>query len=232
MILNTISSKVVIARVFDRFNIDYLGFVVRVPNWIHSAMRQLELQVPLNPEIVVGTVSEYKCNIPPHTRKLYGVSYNGLRLPRIGAINETVKDDMPTLVHDIDKYELGPGYIITTFEEGEVKFYIDSLPVEWDATHKIYFPIIPDNEEVLLALDWFVIKSLLERGHKVGDLSLKENNEYLNPGLAFDAQKKKARNSVTVFDADERQQISNMITTLLNDKDYYNHVAFNSKYTV
>ena len=78
----------------------------------------------------------------------------------------------------------------------------------------------------------FVIKSLLERGHKVGDFSLKENNEYLNPGLAFDAQKKKARNSVTVFDADERQQISNMITTLLNDKDYYNHVAFNSKYTV
>ncbi len=232
MILNTINSKVIIARVFDRFNIDYSGFIVRVPNWIHSAMRQLDLQLPLNPEIVIGTVSEYKCNIPPHTKRLYGVSYNGLRIPRIGSINENVRDDMPKLVHDINKYELGPGYIITTFETGEVKFYIDSLPVEWDPIANIYFPLVPDNEELLLALDWFIIKSLLERGHSVGAFSLKENNEYLNPGLAWDLQKKKARNSITSFDGEERQQISNMLTTFLSDNTYYSNTAFNSKFTI
>lgn len=227
MIANIISSKVLIARVFDKYNIDYSGFVARVPNWVYFAMRELDLQVPIKPEVVEGTVVNYKVEIPTNTYKLYGVSYEGYRLPCINPTNQMVNDDMPNLIHTTAAYELGPGYIITSFEEGTVKFYIDSLPVEYDENSRIYFPLIPDNEEVFIAIEWYIILRLITRGHKVGEFSLSVNNEFLNPAMAWELSKKKARNSVTIFTNDEREVISNMINTFLSDRNYHTSVNFN-----
>ena len=227
MIANIISSKVLIARVFDRFNIDYLGFVMRVPNWIYYAMKELDVQVPLQPKIIEAEVVDYKVEIPKETHKLNAVSYEGRRLNCINTINQKTNDNMASLVHSTESYELAPGYIITTFEKGIVKFYIDSIPIEYDTTSRIYFPLIPENEELLIALEWYIILRLLQRGHAVGEYSLKVNNEYLNPAMAWEISKKKARNNVTIFTPDEREAISKLINTFLVDKSNYTSVEFN-----
>jgi hypothetical protein len=227
MVYNNISSKVCIARGFDRFNIDYSGFVGRVPSWIFSAMYELDLYLALKNETVTGTVVDYKCAIPPQTKILEGVGYEGFRLYRLGGINEQNSTNMANLMSLNYKYELADGYIITTFETGTVTFYIKSLPVELDSNLKLYFPLVPNDENVLNALDWYILKRLLERNHSIVPYSLKENNEFTNPAIAWEKAKKIARNSIITIDNDERHHMSMMIRSFIQDYDYYNSTGFN-----
>jgi len=237
MVYKQISSKIIIGTIFERFNIDYSGFVSRVPNYIHAAMRELNiysslLNVTSGDEVVV---SEYKCAIPDDCKLLIGVSYQGYRLPRTDKLNQYESAAMPKLIHDVHSYQPdNNGYVITTFEsseEGEFKFYYKTLPIELDTTTNLYFPLIPDDINLIEALEWFVLKRLLERGHKVREFSLTANNEYLNPAMAWERHKHKARNSVMSMDMDERNEISNMIRTFLTDSNYYTRGSFNYKAT-
>lgn len=231
MIYKQISSKVVIGRVFEEFNIDYSGFVPRVPNWIHSAMRKLNLFVSLLNVTAESAVADYKVAVPSDCKLLLGCSYLGKRLPRTDKINQYVTDDMDSLVHDEYSYQLdNNGYVITTFEEcdaDEFKFYYKKLPVELDTTTNLYFPLIPDDEELIEALSWYVVMRIMRRGHKVPGYSLKDNNVYTNPAMAWERHQKIAINSVTALDADERDEISNMMRTFLYDKNYYTSGSFN-----
>lgn len=232
MIYKQISSKVIIGRVFEQYNVDYSGFVSRVPNYVHSAMRELKIYTSLISKTVDAIVADYKCTIPDDCTILEGVSYLGLRLKRTDTINQKDSTNMPNLISNEYSYEVSNnGYIITTFKESnesEFKFYIKTLPIEYDHKTKLYFPLIPDNEDLVEALSMYVIKRLLQRGHKVGEFSLKINNPYLNPGMAWDRLKKVAKNSILSLDGDDRQQISELIRTFLVNKNYYYNEEFNT----
>ncbi len=229
MVYKQINSKIVIGTVFERFNIDYSGFVSRVPNWIHSAMRQMEIHTSLISKTVDGEVVDYKCAIPSDCKILMGVSYLSKRLERTDKINQKVTDDMDSLVSSRNTYELdNNGYIITTFEtcdSGQLKFYIKTLPLELDTTTNLYFPLIPDNQDLLTALEWYVLQRLLERGHKVRDFRLNVVT------AEFERWARIARNSVGKMDMDERNEISNMMRTFLYDRNYHTSGSFNNTYT-
>lgn len=228
-----ISSKILIANVFDRYNIDYAGFIPRVPNWVHGAMRELKIHQSLVNETIDGEVSSYKAAIPSECQVLMAVSYEGLRLPRTDTINQKTNDEMSELEneHLYHSYELdNNGYIITTFEEceeGDLKFYIKKLPSTLDTTTNLYFPDIPDNEDLLRALESYILTMLLNRGHKVNTFSLDSNNPFKNPALAWENSKKKVRNSVAALDMDSREAISDMKRTFLTDYNYYSHTSYN-----
>lgn len=231
MIYKQINSGIVIGSIFERFNIDYSGFVSRVPNWIHRAMGEMNIFVSLINKTVPATVVNYKADLPETCKLLRGISYLGFRLPRVERINEGVDDDMPNLIHDKFKYELtNNGSIITSFEScdlGDLKFYIKEVPSELDSKTSLYFPLIPDDDTLLTALEWYILRRLLERGHKVGEFSLSKNNIYLNPAMAWDTWRKKAENSVGSIDPDEREQISRIKRTMIQDYNYYTGDAIN-----
>jgi hypothetical protein len=252
MIYNTISSKVCIARVFDRFNIDYSGFINRVPVWIHQALGELDVYLSLQSNRIEGTVVAYKCAIPTGTKLIEYIEYDGYRLRRLTSLNEAHAENMAaydTMTSSIEQYpneseedylyrlehmtqvssrntfkegyEISNGFIVTTFEEGTIWFYTKSIPVVYDSTNRVYFPSVPDNEAILEALDWYILKRLLERGHNIANYSLKDNNPYTNPAMAWDLKKKSARNSAITMDADERHEISKMIRSLITNNTYY-----------
>ena len=234
MIYKLVNSKIMIGKVFENRNIDYSGFISRVPNWIYSAMSKISIHMAYINETVDGTVVDYKCLIPDGTKILLGVSYKGFRLPRLGRINETVNDNMSSLVHDEYKYELdNNGYIITTFEEceaGELKFYIKKFPFELDTTTtNLYFPLIPDNEDLYTALEDYILMMLLQRGHKVHELSLEKTTIGSNPELAWNKHRRVAKNSVQRFDIDEREKVSKLMRSFLLDYNRYTKGAFNYK---
>ncbi len=237
MTYKQINSKILIGTMFDRFNVDYTGFISRVPNMIHAAMRELNIYSSLlnaiSPDETV--VVDYKCAIPDDCKILVGVSYLGYRLPRTDKLNQFIAEEMPKLVHEEHSYQPdNNGYIITTFEtseEGELKFYYKTLPLELDTVTNLYFPLIPDNQDLITALEYYILKRLLERGHKIREFSLSTPNEYLNPAIAWERWSKIAKNSVLSLDADDRNEISNMIRTFLYDKNYYTSGSFNYKAT-
>ena len=233
MIYKLVNSKRIIGKIYEEYNIDYSGFVSRAPNWIFSALAKMKIQMGFLSKTVEGQVTDYKALLPDECKILLGVSYKGFRIPRVDAINEKVSDDMPELVHSEFKYELdNNGYIITSFKEcdlGDLKFYIKYFPLELDTTTNLYFPLIPENEDLFTALQSYVLMMLVQRGHKVGDLSLKVNNEYLNPAMMWERDKRKAKVSVNAYDIDEREKFSRMMRTFILDYNNYTQGSFNYK---
>ena len=225
---NIISSKICIARVFDRFNIDYSGFIPRVPNWIFSALGELDAIQTWIDTRIEGEVIDYMCLVPNRVKEILAIEYEGFRLPNISQINASYAETMPSLLHNFEKYEIQGNYIITTFETGDIVFYVKVLPIEFDTTLKAYFPLIENNEDLLSSIDYYLIKRLLERGHNIPGFSLKENNEFTNPGLAFEKSKRVVRNSLLNLRPDVRNEISVQIRTFLSPTNYYNNVEFNS----
>jgi len=233
MVYELINSKIIISRLFDHRSLDYSGFISRVPNWIHEGMRLLNIHTSLINDNVDGQIVDYKCAIPSECKKLLGVSYLGYRLKRIDRINEGSTDEMGNLYHEQLKYQLDHnGYIILTIEDcdlGDLVFHIKKLPMELDSTTNLYFPMIPNVEKVLDALEHFILFRILSRGHKIPGLSLKEDNEFTNPGLAWKLSKKGARNAAEEFDYDDRNTVSEMIRTFLVDYEYYYEDQINNK---
>jgi hypothetical protein len=218
MIYTYISSKICIARVFDKFNINYSGFINRVPNWIYEAMSKLDIPMSLHKTVITGSVVDFKCPIPPQTKNLKAVVYDNQILP---VINDTsINNNIDLFTHSSEKYELSNGYIVTTFETGEVLFHIESLPVEFDTHNRIYFPLIPNNEELLEALDNYILLRLLQRGHKVYNYSLSDNNPFTNPGIAWIQAIPIVRNNIAKLNGDERYDISMLVRSFIDNYSF------------
>lgn len=58
-------------------------------------------------------------------------------------------------------YQVNPDYLITSFEEGEVRVHYDAFPVDNDN-----LPVIPDVYSVKEAILWYIISRMLMSGYK------------------------------------------------------------------
>lgn len=229
MIYNYISSKVCVARVIDKFNIKSGGWVNRVPEYVNSFMRALGSYYATIDTKEDGTVEEYKCFLPCDLHNLTVIIYEGYRLPRTDVVNQKYADDVATQVHSSESCELVPagrGYIITTFEEGTVTFYYRKLPVEKERILNLYFPLIPDVEELFIALDWYIFERILQRGYihpiyKIGAANPKLCvTSILYGDNGTKGAKQVARNSLISMDLESREQMSEVINTFIQDYNY------------
>jgi hypothetical protein len=222
-----ISSKVCIARIFDRYNIDYSGFIPRIPNWVYSCLREIDAIQSLVDISETCEVIDNRCALPYRISELVAVSYEGFRLPNIESINTKSAEGINSVIHSRDGYERSGNYILTTFETGNIVLYYKAFPIEFDVKLKVYFPLIEDNEDLLVALDWYLLKSILGRGHIVPGFSLKDNNEFTNPALAFEKSKKITRNSLLHISSELRHHINTTISKFLSSRTYYSNTEFN-----
>jgi len=71
---------------------------------------------------------------------------------------------------------------------------------------------------------------MLERGHVIKGFSFEGNNQYTNPGIAFDLAKKKARNSANAFGLEEREIISRLNRSFILDYNNYTEGEYNPNY--
>jgi len=60
-----------------------------------------------------------------------------------------------------DYYTLNPDYIITSFETGLIKLHYNAYYRDSDG-----FPLIPDLEEMIIALSWYIMSLMLLGGYK------------------------------------------------------------------
>lgn len=223
MIYEYVSSKVVIARTLDDYAIDYTGFISRVPYWIDSALKELGSFYNTVKRQETKTITDYKCELPLNVSTVRAVTYLGYRLKRLDVINYSEDTDMDMLLHPDQGYEISNGeYIITTFSAGEVTIFYKALPVELDTVSGLYFPLIPNNEDLIAGLSNYILAKILTRGHKVREFSISANNEFLNPALYWKNHKQAIRNRLAQFDLDDRENISQMIRTFLVD---FNSIA-------
>lgn len=233
MAYKRISGKICIPRIYDRFVVSGSGWEVRCAEWIATAMEFIGIPLVLEDTRFEDTVVDYKCALPCDIKLLRAIEYEGCRLPKIETINTLFADDLELQEHDEYSYQLDRnGYAVFTFEEGDIIIHYKRLPLEYDEDSKIWFPLIIDKVEVLEAIDWYIATRLLSRGYTLSGFSLDSRNPYTNPAMQWDTTKKSAANSLVLYDVDDREEISRMIRTFIQNYNGYNDTFFdNSKIT-
>lgn len=120
------------------------------------------------------------------------------------------------------------GYIDLPFETGELTIYFQKLPEESDPQTGMYFPLVPDDENVQEAITWYILMNMLYRGYIHPILSLTSANRYINPGLQWDYYKPIARNSASSPDREQRELHSAIWGAVVLDADQFEN-SFSNK---
>lgn len=221
MIINYVSSKLVIARVFEDFNVDYTDWVGRSHEWIGAALSNVGHGLMLVDEFKEVEVENYKAKLPCFVEGLNYIEYEGQRLPPIKSadfVNATKKAET---VFDFNYYRIQNGYVYTSFETGTVVVYYRTYATEYDKLTNNYYPMVPDNEKVLEYLVFEVLRHMLMRGYKHHTLNLNYVEGKIN---GVSGLKHKARNGMKRLSRDERELISVAMKSLLvNPTGWKNH---------
>lgn len=225
MIYKTIDSREIIARIENDFNVDYSGWIHRAPQWIADCLADIEIFAELEPIKRCYQVVDYKLRIPCNLDVLDAVKYKGERLDRLGVINHKNSCDLAETARYQDNVFIkhsysvdNNGWLIFDFEEGEVTLYYRAYPFKYDQVTKIYFPLVPDNQKLKMAIELYVIKMILSRGHLHPVFDLYSKNEATNPYYLYKIARSEARNSMGAMDKDGRSSISKVMRDMLANK--------------
>jgi hypothetical protein len=130
-------------------------------------------------------------------------------------------------------YEIlnGEMEIATSFETGDIIFHYREPIKDIDTTTGISYPRVPDDPYVIQAVQDYILLSYLRKGYKHPLFNLNDNNEATNPYLAWELNKKRARNSVNVIDADAKEEISLLTRKFLQNYNSHQSVFFGGNST-
>lgn len=227
MVYSYTSSKEVIGRVEHDLTIDFSDWIPRAPLWIADGLAQVNAVGYLEDAHEAVTVSDYRGKLPCNNKVLIAIDYEGYRMSCIAKVASPFYE-RTSLFNSKETYELtGGDFFITSFEEGEVTVLFKRPPIEYWQEHNIYLPRVPDDENMLEALKWWIMLKILQKGTKHPTFNLRDNNMYINPGLAFEYYAKKARNSMGQMTSDQREELSTMLRTFLNNAN--KHYTINYK---
>lgn len=223
MVYQLVSGKEIIARIENDFDIDHSDWITRAPLWIANALDRLQIISSYEDKIVPLTVAEYKFNLPDDApqdiRRILAVEYNGTGIRRLNVINPAKQPQEISEYNSIDTYSIKNGYVITSFEEGDVILYYQAPALEYDFSTQTYIPKVPSNSIIQDAIGWYLFTCLLRRGYKHPTFSLESRNPLTNPALMWETEAKKARNQAGASDPEDRAEFSKLIRTFAIDLD-------------
>lgn len=223
MIYQLTSAKEVIARIENNFDVDYSDWLPRSPLWIADAMDQLQLISSYEDKYVDLTVEDHIAMLPEDApsdiKRILGVEYNGYLIRRLNVINPIRQPIISCEYLSTETYSIKNGYLVFSFEEGEAKLYYQIPAVEFDIELQMYLPKVPINSIIQDAIGWYLIYCMLRRGHKHPTYSLESKNPITNPYLMWLDEKKKAMNTASGFDPEDRSEMSRIIRAFLINPD-------------
>jgi hypothetical protein len=169
------------------------------------------------------TVENYIVNLPDDApqdiRRILAVEYNGLLIRRLNVINPIKQPQVNSEYSSVETYSIKNGYIITSFEEGDIVLYYQTPALEWDVNNQVYWPKVPVNSIIQGAIEWYLLMSMLRRGYKHNIYSLENKTPFTNPALMWEIEQKKARNQAGAFDPEDRAEFSRIMRAFAIDID-------------
>jgi hypothetical protein len=160
--LKFVSIRRVINSVQSIFKIEGSGWIGNVPDWIGEAIEEMGTGTELKTTKRDLAVSEYKLLLPCSIEVLRGVYYDDhfLLCKNHAFRNQTLRENSFP-VSEKEWYKIIGNYIQTSFKEGTVTIYYDTVPLDKDG-----LPMVIDNPKMIQALRWKIISFLLLGGYK------------------------------------------------------------------
>ena len=226
------SSRIVVARMFEDLNIQGTNWINKCPRWIVDGCSDMSLLLAW---VVVSTDLTIVDNIatpPVDIKRVEAIEYENTRLRRMGTINHNTNDTIATIYHPSITYTFNNNNIVFAgLETGTVKIWyrtIYSDTVSEEDKYKVVFPMIPDNTELYEALKWYILIKMMHSGYTNNIFSLSSNNPDTNVNALYKAAKRKAKNSVSAFDSEIREEISQIAKAFVISPTYKDLDDFNS----
>ena len=225
MVYQLVSSKEIVARIENDFDIDHADWITRAPLWIANAMDILQIissyedkksDPPLQVENYIVQLPD---DAPQDIRRILGVEYDGKLIKRLNVINPIKQPKVNSEYSSVETYSIKNGYIVTSFEEGEIILYYQAPALEWDVENQVYWPKVPTNSIIQTTIGWYIFVSILKRGYKHPTFSLDSKNVFTNPALMWEKEQKAARNQAGAFDPEDRAEFSRIMRTFAIDVD-------------
>ena len=217
-VYNSISSREVIRRVYDHYDIKTSEWEARAYDWINETLGHIKMYVALEDCHMDIKISSYRAKLPCDIRVLRAVEVDGVKQDLInkGNINKHDSIILDKISDGGDTYELNKrGYIISSKETGTMRIHYKKLPTVFDDELKHEVPLIPDDEKVLFACELYVLYRILVRGYKHPVFNLANNNPELNPAKQWRIWASKASNSIASLNKDQRDLHKDLWTTLI-----------------
>lgn len=160
-IYKNISSKVVLNKIYRDLGLDDSNYIYDFVEWGGEALEfigsysQLEL---FNRKI---PIFDHKGILPDNFISMQQVMHEDNVISFNPVSFYSHEKDSPNLhVNSEESYSFNPGYIITSFEEGELLISYKGIP-----TCPEGYPMVPDNQYFKDALFWYCYRQLILRGH-------------------------------------------------------------------
>ena len=237
-----INSKVLIAELYNDYNIKSDDFVSRFPTWVVSCIRELKIIQNLIELECKGEFDSYKYLLPFNFETIIDVIVNKDRASLrdeskfdAGNLKSKIKtilvrtpdqikppltlyntDNLDREKEDVQKvqYFISNNWLHLNIDHGDIVVRYKGFPIIFDSQDNINYPLIYNNELLKKAIKLYVMKMLLLRGYIHPILNLKENNLYTNPALEYDFIRHRVRTSCNKFSNDERSNIAELLSTM------------------
>lgn len=217
------SCNEILARLENNFDIDYSDWLPRAPLWIADALDQLQLISSYEDKKVPLIVENYIVSLPDDSpqdiRRILGIEYNGYLIRRLNVINPIKQPLDNSKYSSLETYSIKNGYIVTSFEEGDIILYYQAPAIEYDPELMLYLPKVPKDSVIQGAIEWYLIYCILRKGHKHQLYSLDSKNPITNPYSMWLQEGKKAKNRASVYDPEERYEMSKLLQTFIIDQE-------------
>lgn len=218
---NFISGAEVIARIDNKFTIDFSDWIMNAPLWILNGLLEIDSPISLIEAHTQIEITDFFAELPIGVKGINYISFNGVRLPHVSSMARKT-DETPTDYVGPYYTHRGGNSIETSFKEGFIELYYKQISTTLSPELGIQIPDVPDNIFLIQALANYIMMQLLIKGYKHPTLNLRDNSPYLNPGMAFDKYTLQARNSLGAMTYDERVEVSNLIHEFVSNYNYAN----------
>lgn len=222
-----VSGRVIIAKMYNDYNILSTDFEESVPQYINDAYGDMTISYHLKKKHCSIPIIDYEVQLPCHIKLLNAVELNGCRLEKDQSRDDTNKNTEMNYGF-VGYTEIGNNKIkINNLAVGTVIVYYTELPITWDKELNKWMPLVHDNIIIQEAICLYILKRMMLRGYVHSILSLSSNNPMTNVGILYEIGKKKARNQTWVIDSDTRHNIYKVLANMFNNPDDYSNGMFN-----
>lgn len=161
---NLISSKQLIAELYSDFNITNDDWVNKAQRHIARALGIMKIDGYYEKALLIDEVINFKCPLPCDSKYILTVLYkmNGVitRLPLTNS-NAVGLDFSNIATHSIYQGSINFNNLNTNFQEGQIMYLYYKIPVDDYGDL-----LIPNNDDVLEALPYYIIYKLSLSGYK------------------------------------------------------------------
>lgn len=218
------SSRSVIYKVFDQFNIEGSEWESRAPEWMTDALLTMYTPKVLRELTEPVTTIDYRFPLPCNLKLFLSLTYKGRRLTRATKYSSIRKEDKKRIA----EYTItDDGWVyVDGIENEELFITYKVMPYVFDQDLNRIMPLIPDTVPVETALMWYCIRQLMYRGYKHPVLTFNSNSPDINPALAWDKYRPLAVTSISSLDPDTWYRLSLRQNSLIdfNNLNYENEI--------